>query len=256
MGHPTPSSDSVKTVRDGQPTPFARLKIAAPIVLCGYAALVAVLVGIGALIVHVVAHSAVGHFDMSLPVRLAHRRTPLLNSITQVLSRSADTLGAIGIAVLVSIVLAFRRLWRYIAVLVAGLTLELLTFLAVNFVVDRPRPHVSRLGSLPSTSSFPSGHTAATLVIYLCVAMFVSETVRSRPVRVLAWVAAVVMPLAVAFARVYRGMHNPTDTLGGLLMGIAVVSIVFAALRAGDRVASNGSRAARNPNNTNLKAVA
>src|SRR4029079_12826861 len=101
----------------------------------------------------------------------------------------------IGVALVVLVVLWVRHRWDQLAVLVTALVLELSAFLAVNALVGRDRPAVARLGSTPTTSSFPSGHTAATLVLYGAVALFVSATVRSIVWRALAWVAAAVLPV-------------------------------------------------------------
>ena len=112
-----------------------------------------------------------------------------------------------------------------------GLTLELSAFLAVNALVDRNRPDVPRMGSTPSTGSFPSGHTAATLVLYGAIALFGSETGRAWVGRALAWVAAATVPLVVGFARVYRGFHHPTDVLFGYVLGCAVLVVAVLAVR-------------------------
>ncbi len=40
------------------------------------------------------------------------------------------------------------------------------------------------------------------------------------------------MPAAVGFARVYRGMHHPTDVVAGALMGVAVLAVALVAVRA------------------------
>jgi undecaprenyl-diphosphatase len=174
----------------------------------------------------------VGRFDDSTNAWFADHRTSALDSVTNLVSRSADTLGAIGIAVIVSIALAIARQWRAIAVLVVALALELLVFLTVNFVVDRPRPDVAKLGSQPSTSSFPSGHSAATTVIYLLVAIVVVSSTSRRWLRRLAWCVAVLGPVAVALSRVYRGMHHPTDVIAGILMGVAALTVALIAVRA------------------------
>lgn len=232
---------------------WERFKGAALVVVLGYLGAVALLSLCGLFVVHVVAHSSVGHADVSISRSLSHHRTPRLNNVTQVLSWSADTIGAVALAMVASIVLALRRLWRYIVMLVVGLGFELATFLLVNHVVNRPRPHVAHLGSLPFTSSFPSGHVAATFVIYACVALFVRAETRSSILRSLSVLAAVVMPLAVAVARVYRGMHYPLDTLGGLLLGAITVAVVFTAF---DRGTANADAKAPSIDDHILKAVA
>ncbi len=43
---------------------------------------------------------------------------------------------------------------------------------------------------------------------------------------------ACVIPLFVAFARMYRGMHHPADCVAGALIGIASLSIALFAARA------------------------
>jgi undecaprenyl-diphosphatase len=167
-----------------------------------------------------------------------HRHADL-DTVTGLLTRSADTLGIIAGAVVVLAVLWTRRRWTEMGVLVTALAVELSAFLAVNALIGRDRPAVVRLGSTPSTSSFPSGHTAATLVLYGAVALFVSATARAVVWRALAWLAAVVMPLLVGFARVYRGFHHPTDVFFGLVLGFAALLVAVLAARrwapAGDR---------------------
>ena len=83
----------------------------------------------------------------------------------------------------------------------------------------------------PTTGSFPSGHTAATLVLYATIALIVSETARSLVWLTLTRLAAVLMPVAVGFARVYRGFHHPTDVFFGVLLGCAALFIAIVAVR-------------------------
>jgi membrane-associated phospholipid phosphatase len=209
----------------------------------GYALTVGVLLAAGLGLTHFVVPSRVGGWDADANAWLAHHRLGWLNQLTLLLSRSADTLGVLALAaVVIGVLVSVHRRWQAVALVVA-LALELLAFLAVNFVVDRPRPSVHKLGSTPTTSSFPSGHSAATVVVYLSVAIFVwIATTRWVP-RALSATTAVVMPLAVAFARVYRGMHHPLDVTFGLAMGVAVTLAGIATVGAwhGARERESGS---------------
>jgi membrane-associated phospholipid phosphatase len=92
-------------------------------------------------------------------------------------------------------------------------------FLAITLLVDRRRPPVSHLDQAPPTSSFPSGQTAAAICLYGALAVLASQRARSTLVRWLTLTLAVLIPLAVAVARVYRGMHYLTDVVGGMLLG-------------------------------------
>ena len=142
----------------------------------GYAAVTALVVALGLLLTHGPLSGSIGGRDDWATSWLADHRSGAMDGITKVLSLSADTIGAIGIAFVVAIVFAFGRRWQAIAALVVGLTLELLVFLTANYVVGRPRPDVLKMGTEPSTSSFPSGHTAATTVIYVLVAVVVTAS--------------------------------------------------------------------------------
>ena len=73
---------------------------------------------------------------------------------------------------------------------------------------------------------------------YASVAIFVSAGGGRPAIRVLAWAGALIMPLAVGFSRVYRGMHHPLDVAAGLAMGAAVLVVVLAAFRAADVAAA------------------
>ena len=57
---------------------------------------------------------------------------------------------------------------------------ELFVFLLVTNTVGRPRPPVPRLDQAPPTSSFPSGHTAAAVALYGCIALVVLRQMATR----------------------------------------------------------------------------
>jgi membrane-associated phospholipid phosphatase len=178
------------------------------------------LVGIGWVLSHVVEGDSVGRADAGVSRWLARERSPDLNDVTAVTSEVGGTLTITILAVLSVAVAAFVwRRWRepmLVAVAVAG---EVAIFLAVTMLVDRRRPPVSHLDEAPPTSSFPSGHTAATIALWGALAVLASERARSALVRGLFLALAVLLPLMVASSRVYRGMHYPSDVLGGVLLG-------------------------------------
>jgi undecaprenyl-diphosphatase len=172
--------------------------------------------------------------DTSLVKDLAAARTPALNTVTGVLTRLAETytISVLAVVAFVGFRVAFHR-WRESALVAAAVAGEVTIFLLTTLLVDRQRPPVPKLDDAPPTSSFPSGHMAAAVVMYGALAVVASGRVRSRPARIAITCAAVLIPLAVGAARVYRGMHYPTDVLGGALLGLAWLAISVAAVRLG-----------------------
>ena len=217
--------DTTGSVPAGRPA-------AAGLFLAAYLVIVSALVVVGLLVTQVLDGGTIGRWDEDATRWLSLHRDGALNAITEVVSRSADTLGIVAAALVVVIVLWTRDRRDLAAMLVTALALELSVFLTVNAIVGRERPDVVPLGSTPTTGSFPSGHTAATVVLYGAIALAVSSTARTYAWRVASWLAAVVMALAVGFSRVYRGFHYPTDVVFGLVLGCAALAVAVLAVRA------------------------
>jgi undecaprenyl-diphosphatase len=142
-----------------------------------------------------------------------------------------STFVVIGIAVVVGIALAIGRRWQAIGFLAAGLFIEVCSFLAATVAVSRPRPSVPQLDVAPPTSSFPSGHTAAALVLYASIAIIVWTLTDSRVLRALFVLLAVLVPIFVAMSRLYRGMHHATDVLGSVVLAVGSLSCAMVVTR-------------------------
>jgi undecaprenyl-diphosphatase len=155
--------------------------------------------------------------DHTIPHWFAAHRTPALNHLSLIASNLGATQDILIVSVLTcAVFLAVTRRWRpavFVAVVMSG---ELAAFLTVAAVVKRPRPDVSHLDSNLPTSAFPSGHMAATTCLYVGLAILVIGHARGWW-RYLFLVPAVVMPAAIATARMYRGEHHPTDILASVL---------------------------------------
>lgn len=202
------------------------------VVLGGYVALAAGLIVVGSLLTHAAFLAPLRRWDESVNRWFVARRTPGLTRISGWLSALADTLGVTIVAVALAVLLALRRRARWALLVVIGLPLELAVFLTVNLVVNRPRPAVARVGSTPSTHSFPSGHVAATIVLYGGMALLAMRLWRrGRLLGTVAAIGAGALALAVGWARVYRGMHHPTDVLLGAVMGLGCLIVAVEAHR-------------------------
>ena len=168
--------------------------------------------------------------DLAVERWLADQRTGTIDGMTKVGSSLANTQTAILVAAVAFFAL---RIWlgRFCesCVLVVSLGGELLIFLAVAALVQRPRPPVERLDAAPPTSSFPSGHTAASVALFGFLAVMLWRYADRRLGAVLA-LALALIPFVVAASRMYRGMHYPTDVIAGALVGGVWLFCVLAVL--------------------------
>lgn len=169
--------------------------------------------------------------DLTIPHWLAAHRSSGLNDVSQMGSTAGNTHAILFVGLIAgAIVLAAIRRWRPVIFLVATMFGELTLFLACAAVTGRERPDVSHLdGQLP-TSSFPSGHIAATYCLYAAIAVLVMPRTRAWW-RWLFIAVAVLMPLWVALSRVYRGMHHPTDALGSVILAACWVTAMVYCVR-------------------------
>ncbi|MCZ3386052.1 MAG: phosphatase PAP2 family protein [Actinomycetia bacterium] len=200
-------------------------------VLVGWLLLLGGVTALGALVTGPMADSGFIQWDQQYPVDLENARTAAGESWSHVGSVMGDTLTVVGVAVVVGIMLLIARRWASVLLLATALLVEVSVFVASTLIVPRDRPDVQQLDVSPPTSSFPSGHTAAATALVLSLALLVSWNIRSAPLRWLAWALAVFVGPIVAFARVYRGMHHPTDVVVGLALGIGCVVVAALAVR-------------------------
>jgi membrane-associated phospholipid phosphatase len=222
----------------------ARLPLLAALAVWALAFVVlgAVIVGLGLLLTHVLLNAGVGNVDTSWSRWFVLERTPTLDTVTRIGSDLGSTGVVLAISVIAGIALAIGKHWRQIGFLVIALTLELGLFLVTAMIVGRHRP-AAMLDAAPPTSSFPSGHTASSLTLYVGLAIVLCSLVRGRLVRTLAWVLAILLPVFVGIARLYRGMHFPSDVAASVLL--ACGALLFALLAVLSMAAASNERDCR-----------
>jgi len=207
--------------------PFAEMPAARSIARStafGFAALVAALTCIGLLLTSTSPAAGTRRWDASVSDWLADDRSDTFVRIAEAFSKMADTKSILGIMALVTIVLAILRQWRAMLLVPLAMLIEISTFLSVNYLVGRPRPDVSKVGPIPGTYSFPSGHVAATVVCWFGPALLLYAFGHFDLARLVSAVGALVTVMT-GWGRVYLGMHHTLDVVMGLAMGIAALTI-------------------------------
>jgi undecaprenyl-diphosphatase len=143
-----------------------------------------------------------------------------LRQVASTLSVLGDRRLVAAVVVLATLVLAVRRdVVRSVTLPVLALAALVLGQLA-RHAVGRSAPTDGSHLHVPGGVGYPSGHALGAAVCVGAVAIAVRRTWVS--------VAAAVLVVLVAAARVYEFAHFPSDVLASLLAGVAMVAIVEA----------------------------
>ncbi len=135
-----------------------------------------------------------------------------------------------------------REIWRP-ALLLAAMAATFAVSTLIKQQVARARPSAADFLMGPDDAlSFPSGHTFGTGVFLLVLVYLLVDGTGARATRrstaALAYSAAVLGTLLVAFSRLYLGYHWLTDVVASMGLAVAVAGAV---------VLADGLRTARKP---------
>jgi undecaprenyl-diphosphatase len=121
--------------------------------------------------------------------------------------------------ILAAVLAAVYRRWGVLLLTLIAVAVADWTSIALKALFDRPRPPLrypepKTLVPLPHDASFPSGHAATS---FAAATMLSFAFPRWAP-------AFLVLAAAVAFSRVYVGVHYPLDVIGGAALGVLVAT--------------------------------
>ncbi|PWU17523.1 MAG: phosphatase PAP2 family protein [Candidatus Rokuibacteriota bacterium] len=145
---------------------------------------------------------------------VAHRIAPL-DRLFVALSW-VGAYGLVWLALGAAVALVLRRPRVFVLVLAADLAAYVLSS-GLKELVRRPRPDPAHRLREAAGFSFPSGH--ATIAFACCVVL-------SFAVPRL-WPVFAILACAIAFSRLYLGVHYPLDALGGAALGVAVATALL-----------------------------
>ena len=152
-----------------------------------------------------------------------HLHSGLLTEVSRIFTALGSGWFTWGLTAVCAALLAARRRWPELWVLLAGMTLISIGFHEIKDTVDRPRPPDPVVGY--SGSSFPSGH-AAHSVLYVWLAVTIVLRLRPGMARATAVVAGgFALTALVGLSRVYLNVHYLSDVSGGWALGAAAFSL-------------------------------
>ncbi|MES1246092.1 MAG: phosphatase PAP2 family protein [Actinomycetota bacterium] len=151
---------------------------------------------------------------------MTHHRWGPLDHVFVFLTR-IGTWGLVWIGLAVALAVA-RRNWRILVVTAVCVYAADGIASAVKYAVHEHRPDFpAALVAIPKSHSFPSGHSATAFAGATVLAFFAPR-----------WrVPLFVLAAAIAYSRLYVGVHFPLDVLAGAAIGTATALLLLAAAR-------------------------
>ena len=151
---------------------------------------------------------------------------------------------ALGTGVVVMMVVAVAALFLWLtrhrhsaALLLVTTVVGILINSMLKDVFHRDRPSIFSSGVEVFSSSFPSGHSMSAAIVYGTVAYLAARLQRRHWSRIVTAVIALLLILLIAASRIYLGVHYPSDTAAGLVIGFAWAAFCMATLEAVQLVA-------------------
>ncbi len=172
---------------------------------------------------------AIGTAQLPLDAALNRLNSPLRDFVALALDKLDQPLVVGIILVVIFGVMWILKGWRTSLGIAIVAGAGWVTVLVVKYVVHQPRPDLNdvphQLLKSASTLSYPSGHVA--FVAALGAALFMALS--SRAARITIAILFALLAVVVAATRLYLGVHYLSDTVGGLLNGVAG-AVLFAGL--------------------------
>jgi membrane-associated phospholipid phosphatase len=201
---------------------------------------------IGLLLTHVLNKGPFHSADLGVDVWFVHHRTKTWDSIMRFGTDMARTETVIIVAAIVAVLLRLLlRRWRESLILATAVIGEVLIFLAVTATIPQRRPPVPRLQVAPPTSSFPSGHTGASVAMYGCLAILLLANYGRHPAARVAAAVLFCVPVFVGITRLYEGEHYPSDVVAGALLASLWLTVVLRTIPIRAQQAAGELRAVR-----------
>ena len=121
----------------------------------------------------------------------------------------------------------YRKRWKIESFFMLG-NLALAGFLIVTFknIYQRPRPAILHLVE-EKGFSFPSGHSLASTLVLGSLIIIIGQHVKNKTARYCLQGMLVLGIVTIVVSRIYVGVHYPSDVLGSMILGLAVLQFEY-----------------------------
>lgn len=143
-------------------------------------------------------------------------------------------LATLGVAGFLGLDRRYRAMAFVLAAVLSGWALSF----ALKDLFDRDRPTVVPHLMSAHFSSFPSGHSLMSAVVYFTLGSLLSSLVKQRRLKLYFLALAAILSGLVGLSRLVMGVHYPTDVVAGWAAGLAWATLCWAVER---RLARRGA---------------
>jgi undecaprenyl-diphosphatase len=133
----------------------------------------------------------------------------------------------LGVAIYLLLIRKYHAMWLVLAATTGGFVISM----GLKFLFSRERPQLVPHLSHVETSSFPSGHSMLSAVVYLTLGVLLTRLVPQRIVKWYFLALALFLTFIVGLSRVYMGVHYPTDVLAGWSAGLVWALLCYLVAR-------------------------
>jgi undecaprenyl-diphosphatase len=139
-------------------------------------------------------------------------------------ARDITSFGGVAVIVLVTAAvvgfLALDRKYATMTLVVVATVTGAILCEVLKSIFQRPRPDVVPHLMPAHSSSFPSGHSLISAVVYLTLGALLTRLTKERRLKLYFLTVAVILTGLVGISRLYMGVHYPTDVLAGWTVGL------------------------------------
>ena len=159
----------------------------------------------------------------------AHRN-PVLTKFMLFISDIHSVLGIILWSILTALIFIWKKDWYWLLGLAVSVGGGMLVNVLVKYAFHRARPSVDEPLLTLMTYSFPSGHTAGSMLFYGVLTAYLVCHVRFWRWQIPIVTIAVLMVVIVGISRMYLGVHYLSDVLAAIAESIAWLALSLTAI--------------------------
>ncbi|GBG96041.1 phosphatase PAP2 family protein [Lactococcus termiticola] len=180
-------------------------------------------------------HSPIPGFDPAIQnFGFQMQGNAFLLGISELIATLLGPKGGLVLSVLIFLVLFFAFRKRAEAIWFAGIIIVGVGFnTGLKVLIGRVRPDIHRIPAYAHEPgmSFASGHSLFATLIFGCLFLMLAQHLKSRAAQWLAGIIALLFIGLAMFSRILLGVHYPSDTVAGFLLGLFLICLSYPALK-------------------------